>query len=505
MQETNDDNQKASNVSLPETVGVWMELPVAVIQASNGEGLIRYLRYLIKGIDELPAVKEVIIPCTDEAAPSMRQLFAESSHCGDDDCLISKKLHIKAFSLKESRTDLWRDWLEQKVIHLENRLASLSKQSSSKEILKHVFQKIFEKPRTPRLLMKRFAISIECTKDLTLRRLFLTLGQWLQYEEFYRLACKLSKSFPETSWIVVNPKWKNASLLQGRKIVTIPDLVYREFQVDGFTKQEIETHIKAVHKNALAADKIVCFSSHVIHQQIAGLLPDRDSKKVRVVPHAPILPNSFSESENDSRTQLGNELRQLFSSEQLHRHYCDFPFQRMRYVLVSSQVRSYKNYKRLLKAFDAILRRHRRNMKLVVTGNLDRHHELALFLQEKGLVFDVIQARNLKENLHARLIRHAELLVIPTLFEGGMPFGFAEAVGMGTPCAFSRIPAFTEPLTEQELAGPEVFYPRESRSIEQAILYVLDHREEVLKRQQIIVERLSQRTWADVAEEYLSY
>ena len=99
-----------------------------------------------------------------------------------------------------------------------------------------------------------------------------------------------------------------------------------------------------------------------------------------------------------------------------------------------------------------------------------------------------------------RLIRHAELIVIPTLFEGGMPFGFAEAVGMGTPCAFSRIPAFMESLKEQELAGPEVFNPRESGSIEKAVLYVLDHRDEVLKRQQMIVERLSQRTWANVAE-----
>ena len=173
--------------------------------------------------------------------------------------------------------------------------------------------------------------------------------------------------------------------------------------------------------------------------------------------------------------------------------------------MVSSQVRPYKNYKRLLEAYDAILRRHRRNIKLVVTGNLDGHHELASFLRKKGLVFDVIQARNLREELHLRLIRHAEVIVIPTLFEGGMPFEFAEAVGMGTPCAFSRIPAFTESLTEQELAGPEVFNPRESHSIEQTILHVLDHREEVLKRQQIVVERLSQRTWTNVAEECLGY
>ena len=505
MQETNDEAQKTSMGSLPETVGIWIELDVSTLQRCHGEGVIRWLRFFIKGIDELPAVKEVVIPCSYKAAPVMRQLFAESGHCGDDDFLISKKLHVKAFSLKESCANFWREWLGQKIVHLENRLDSVRESVGSKKILKQVFRKIFEKPRTLRLLMERFALSVICIKDLALRKLFLKLLRRVPIPRFDSLALKASESFPETSWVITNPVWKNGATLEGRRIVAIPDLVYREFPLKGFIEKDLQTHTNTVCEVATAADKIICFSSHVVHQQIAGLLADRDSKKIRVVPHAPILPDSFADSENDSRAQLGNELRQLFSSEQMHRHYCDFPFERMRYILVSSQVRPNKNYKRLLKVFDTILRRHRRNIKLVVTGDLNSNEDLLLFLQERGLVFDVIQARNLREELHLRLIRHAEVIVIPTLFEGGMPFGFAEAVGMGTPCAFSRIPAFTESLTEQELAGPEVFNPRESHSIEQTILHVLDHREEVLMRQQIVVERLSQRTWTNVAEECLGY
>ena len=491
--------------SLPETVGVWIELDVLTLQHCFGEGLIRWLRCLIMGIDELPAVKEVIIPCTSEAAPVIRKLFAERGHCGDDQCLVSKKLQVKAFSLNGSSIESLREWLRRKIAYLENRLDRFSKTACSKRSLKYLFREIFEKPRTSRHEMSRFALSIICINDLVLRQFLLMVLRWITPKKtpFDRLALKASKAFPGTSWVIANPVWKNAAILEGRRIVTIPDLVYREFRLDGFTEEELQTHTKTVRKVATAADKIICFSSHVVHQQIAGLLPDHDSKKICVVPHAPIHSGSFSDSQNDSRTQLGSELRHLFSSEQLHRHYCDFPFERMRYVLVSSQVRPYKNYKRLLEAYDAILRRHRRNVKLVVTGGLDADYELATFLHEKGLVFDVIQARNLGEELHSRLIRHAEVVVIPTLFEGGMPFGFAEAVGMGTPCAFSRIPAFMESLTEQELTGPEVFNPRDSGSIEQTILHVLDHREEVLRRQQRVVERLSQRTWTNVAEEYL--
>ena len=505
MQETNDEAQKTSMGSLPETVGIWIELDVSTLQRCHGEGVIRWLRFLIKGIDELPAAKEVVIPCSYKAAPVMRQLFAESGCCGDDQYLVSKKLQVKAFSFNGSSVESLREWLGQKIVYLENRLDSVGESVGSKKILKQVFRKIFEKPRTLRLLMERFAFSVICIKDLALRNLLLKLLRRVPNPRFDSLALKASESFPETSWVIANPVWKNGATLEGRRIVAIPDLAYREFPLRGFTEKELQTHTNTVCKVATAADKIICFSSHVAHQQIAGLLPDHDSEKIRIVPHAPIHTGSFSDSQNDSRIQLGNELRQFFSSEHLHRHFCDFPFERMQYVMVSSQVRPYNNYKRLLEAYDAILRRHRRNIKLVVTGNLDSDHELAFFLQEKGLVFDVIQSWNVGEDLHSRLVRHAELIVIPTLFEGGMPFGFAESVGMGTPCAFSRIPAFTESLTEQELAGPEVFNPRDSGSIERTILHVLDHREEVLKRQKLVVERLSQRTWTNVAEECLGY
>ena len=70
-----------------------------------------------------------------EAAPVMRQLFAESRHSGDDDCLISKKLLVKAFSLKESCIDLWQNWPGKKIAHLENQLDSLGKPMAQKELL----------------------------------------------------------------------------------------------------------------------------------------------------------------------------------------------------------------------------------------------------------------------------------------------------------------------------------------------------------------------------------
>ena len=67
------------------------------------------------------------------------------------------------------------------------------------------------------------------------------LRRWTAQETIYLLVSHSRQTNPSgTSWIIVNPKWKNSSIFEGRKIVTIPDLVYREFQLDAFTEQEIQ-------------------------------------------------------------------------------------------------------------------------------------------------------------------------------------------------------------------------------------------------------------------------
>ena len=107
----------------------------------------------------------------------------------------------------------------------------------------------------------------------------------------------------QSSWIIVNPKWKNSSIFEGRKIVTIPDLVKLEF-----TEQENSAYES---RCAAAADKIICFSSLSL-QQIAQNYLIYDSRKIRVVPHAPIRPLDFRHA---VKMMERNKLR-LFSSEQ---------------------------------------------------------------------------------------------------------------------------------------------------------------------------------------------
>lgn len=507
MQKHGSDIREALSSSLPATVGIWIELDPAVLLDCRGEGLIRWLRNFISGVDTLPAVKTVVIPCSQEASPIIRKLFLAATRGPGEEELISRKLLVKEFLWQSSRFDWLKAWLQKKLARCETRLDHLRETVNAPGPLTATFRRLVSKPRTPRRVLETVAIGGEAIWLMALRRLFLTLRRvaFPVDDPFSRLAREASRAFPNATWVIANPAWRRGSELRGRKLVTIADLAYREFHFEGFSERELQSHHERVAKNASSADKIICFSSHVCSRHLAGVLPDRECQKVRVVRHAPMLPEPCSGNKEDSRQQLAVGLRRIFTSVRIHRHYCDFPFERMRYVLVSSKVRPYKNYQRLLEVYESLLRHRRRNLKLVVTGNLDGNQQLSRWICEKGLVFDVVQATNVDEELHSRLIRHAELVIIPTLFEGGMPFGFAEAVGLGTPCAFSRIPAFEESLTTEELAEPEVFDPCRTDAMEQAVLYVLDHRQEVLRRQRMVVERLRQRTWANVAEEYLEF
>lgn len=202
--------------------------------------------------------------------------------------------------------------------------------------------------------------------------------------------------------------------------------------------------------------------------------------------------------------RLAADLRGHFSKPKPHRYFCDFPFESVDYLVVSSKCRPYKNYAAILHAYEDILRRHRRDLKLMVTGHLSGNPDLAAILHLRGLVFDVVEATNLPEDVHTRLIQHARCLVIPTLFEGALPFGFAEAVSLGTPVAMARIPVVEEVLTADDLAATEYFRPGDVAAMTRSILHVLDKPGAVLDRQQRIVAGLEQRTWADVAADYLA-
>jgi hypothetical protein len=495
-------------------VGIWLEMGDAALADARGEGLVRWVRALVAGLDDLPDVGTIVIPCATGSRRLVETLFADAgtascgSEAGGPPVLMSPKLRIMTAGRDQSRAAAACERFSRRRGRLKDRLAGFGVRPNPLTWPAGLRPLVATVPSSLGLVLTlvgrvgRIAVTTVRLLALEVTRPFVPRVRPV----FDDIAADLHARTGESVWIVPNPTWGAAAGLPGRLLVNVADIVYREFPLPDVPAEDIRAHQRSLAALAVRAEAVVCFSHHVAERQVRPVLGGI-AKRIAVVPHAPFATTSSGLDDEASRRLLAEDLRRHFATSvngRPHRFFCDFPFEQVEYLLVSSKCRPYKNYAGVLEAYEQILRRHRRDLKLVVTGRLSGNQSLAAELHGRGLVFDVIEAANVPEDVHARLIRHARALVIPTFFEGAMPFGFAEAVGLGTPVAFSRIPVVEEVLAADEFAVPESFEPTDVEGMVRSILHVLDHRADVLARQRRVLERFRERTWADVAAEYLA-
>jgi glycosyltransferase involved in cell wall biosynthesis len=182
----------------------------------------------------------------------------------------------------------------------------------------------------------------------------------------------------------------------------------------------------------------------------------------------------------------------------------EFPFEQVRYLFVSSQIRPHKNLANLISAFDYLLRQRYLPLKLFTTGDLSHaNQDVRDLIATRHLDLDVIGVPNLPAVVHAAFYRLAELTVVPTLFEGGLPFPFSESLSVGTPVVLSRIPAVCEALP-RHLWPLALFDPYDTKSIADRIEWGLEHREILLVAETDEYASMTKRTWSHVAGEYLA-
>jgi glycosyltransferase involved in cell wall biosynthesis len=95
------------------------------------------------------------------------------------------------------------------------------------------------------------------------------------------------------------------------------------------------------------------------------------------------------------------------------------------------------------------------------------------------------------------------LAVNPSLSEGGCPFTFTEALSVDTPVVMARIPVTEEVLTDPQLQEISFFDPYDWQDCARRIEWGLAHPQELLARQRITYDQLSQRSWSDVVNEHI--
>lgn len=316
-----------------------------------------------------------------------------------------------------------------------------------------------------------------------------------------RLAKKANDRHAADVWWTLNPTWTGCCVLKAPVVASVWDLVYlehpSEFRVDVLNKQVLSVLGKAV---ATVSMSRYVRDNHVVN---ACLYPARHAHVVTI---PPIRNSSLHLPKNEAFSEISRYCRHQFGGTSLmyNRYLVDFPFDAVDFIFAASNIRGYKNYKRLAEAMAILIRQHRRNIKLVVTGDLRSDPALWEYLVAHGLTVDIISVGRLPSSILSLFFQCATLSVMPSLFEGGFPLTFSESVSRGTPIAFSNLPTVGELVSSCHDMRQAIFDPLSVSSIAHTLATCLDNTSHVLTIQQDFLARLSSETWPDTARKYVA-
>jgi glycosyltransferase involved in cell wall biosynthesis len=281
-------------------------------------------------------------------------------------------------------------------------------------------------------------------------------------------------------WII--PYLNVTEKLPKASVLFIHDLVISHYP-EGINRNWIRQRSQRAQARAAEATICACMSSFIRDTDLIGLL-GLPPKKVRMVRPAP--PQDFPE--------VSEERARAIKPAQLVRPYLFMP----------AAIRGYKNQRILIEALRVLRDRHGENgIDVVLTGDTrDRlPPNLQKLVEKYGLQKHVHVLGQVDREVLAALYKFAFAVIMPTLYEQGS-FPVYEGLHFGVPVACSDIP----PLREQCAAmGDAMLYfnPHDAEAVAQTALRIRDQRSEICARQQTAGRLLWQRTWKDVAREWL--
>ncbi|MCJ2056264.1 FkbM family methyltransferase [Methylobacterium sp. J-048] len=182
-----------------------------------------------------------------------------------------------------------------------------------------------------------------------------------------------------------------------------------------------------------------------------------------------------------------------------------------RYILCPATIFPHKNHIALITA----LGRCRDRLPLVLTGPYTNylpqfpagHHGRHIFnaIAHAGLVWgkDVLGLGMLPDNIFNAVLRRADLMVFPTLAEGG-GFPVAEALTVGIPVACSNIPVLREQLSR--IGGNAVLFdPHDCDDIARKLEMAIRQIDNLKTRAQTNRHHLTDTNWGEVARRYVTF
>lgn len=453
------------DTATPRTVGLWLELSLAEFQRGSEDERVRLARCLATGLGRLAEVGQIIVPCQPQARTIVATLFTDPARPGR---FVADSLLIVPAGGDRRRIDACDAWLERRHRRCLEKLAAMHAAPHPRS-----WHSSLRRLREDRRGRRR--------TGLALARRMLRLARFSTVATCLAVARSLVQSMPRPHVGIAR------------------DLRRRGMSALWLAMPAATTATRLLQGPVVALGGDASGGMHRVPDFASGFPP-------AVMP--PIWHDDLNDA--DSRRLLADELRGHFRASQHgkpHRHFCDFPFERTRYVLVPVQNRPVADVAGVLRAYAHMLRRQRRELKLVLAGHGAAAAELHEAICHAGLVFDVVEIVGLSEAARARLIRHADVVVVPP-GNAPVPTMAGEALGLKTPVVLASGMDEAWPIAETPAgmgshdsdAGNSA--PSDVR-LASRILAAIDHRAEVSSRQQALVAQRAQVSWTDVARTLL--
>lgn len=329
------------------------------------------------------------------------------------------------------------------------------------------------------------------------------------------LVKRVNAAEPVDIWFVPALFWPQIKNINGRKVVCAPDLVPMDFAED-FADFPTVSGATEKCKEVLRTEKyFITYCEHLRETLVIqefGKAPDC----VVAIPH---INNAMDEwitidPSLAKRLNARKDFTKAFARLMLYaingrchsvdgRYLDGFRFDDVHYVFYASQVRPHKNMVTLVKAYEHLLRRRYMNVKLILTGNIAASADLTNYIRRNRLEYDVLSVPDVTAQELAALYCCADLVINPTLYEGGFPFTFGEGMSVGTPSVMSDIPQTRSITDKYGLSDTMLFNPYDWESMAKCIEFGLKNREWLYQLELPMYNDLEKRTGEIVAQEYI--
>ncbi len=313
-----------------------------------------------------------------------------------------------------------------------------------------------------------------------------------------------------SAWYSPTAFWPHFNEIQAPRLMCVPDVVLADFPV-GFAPvggQRFLDNFRQVEKAIEGGQHFVTYSEDVKQRTLVERY-HVDSEAIKVVTHGAnrlddlVVVTGFPGNEAATDSLCRNLFRTALRKAINNGYAVNFGSEDVRFIFYASQFRPNKNVITLLKAYEYLLKRCYVSHKLVLTGNPNTLPEIAQFITEHNLENDVLCLHGLSSKELAACYRLADLAVNPSLSEGGCPFTFTEALSVGTPVLMARIPVTEEVITDFELQQQMLFDPYDWKEMADKIEWGINNHYALLEKQKPLYNKLSQRTWRHVVDEYV--